>query len=163
MALPLQNIVKRAADLAWSVFAELTRLGTYKHISGYVYDAATGVNTTTVQSANVTMLITLYQSSEVDGANVKYGDEKVLVRASEMTSITDAVPGDWIESDGKRFDVKAVLKDASQQIFIFQTRREVLDLTDTFTTFADWGDLSAATSSEDWGNLELHTSSEDWN
>jgi hypothetical protein len=164
-SIPIQSTIRRALDLLFSRLGELLRPGTYTRLTGYVTDLATGTTSTTYGTASVQMLIIAYQSRELDGSSIKYGDEKVLIRASELSAITNPAQDDWIiDATGNRRDIKAAFLDSSQQLWIFQTRRALPGPISGTTNSLDWGEIALqANSDEGWGDLSLATSSEDWN
>lgn len=87
-------------------------------------------------------------------APVVPGTENLLIRASELTSITAPGAGDYIveNATGLRRNVQASRLDLSEQFYVFQCLRSADE---------DWGDLTAHTVSEDFGDLTAATVFED--
>ena len=86
---------------------------------------------------------------------IQPGDDKLLVRASELTTIPSPAPGDYLveATSGQRRDVLAAKLDVTGLLWTLQTVRSLNE---------DWGDLTAVTVSADWGDLTAATESEDW-
>ena len=152
MALNLTKAFKSGLDILFTVAGELVRGATYYRPASF--SSATGQTSATEQTATVQMLVTNYHLS--DSANVAFqpGNEKALVRASELGAIGAPAAGDYlIESiTGQRRDVLGAHLDATGLLWTFQTLRSLNE---------DWGDLTAAAVSADWGDLTVATEFED--
>jgi hypothetical protein len=167
MSLDLQSISRRALAVAFGLAASLLRPVVFKKITGYTQNLSGSVTVTDIATAVCNALVVSYQSRDVDGSSIKYGDEKWIVRGSELSAISPLPSsGDWFEEFGRRVDIVAALLDATQQVWIFQVRKQVFDPTVTVSSSVDWG-ASLATgsfdSSEDFADLSLAFSGEDWN
>ena len=165
VALDLKLISKRAVSLAFRLAGQLLRPVVFKKVTGYIQNHSTGVTTRTISQAACNALVVHYQSRDVDGISIRYGDEKWIIQGSELETI-DPLPssGDWFEEFGQRVEILAALLDATQQVWIFQVRKQIFDPTTTIDNSVDWGVLpNGHTSSEDWGDLSLAFSGEDWN
>lgn len=163
MGLNITSISQKAIDTAFRLASQLLRAVVFKKIVGYSQNQTTGVTTTTISAAAVNALVVNYTTRDfTDG--IVYGDEKWIVKNSELTSISvRPASGDWFEYLGNRFDILNAILDASGNVWIFQVRRQIFVPTETITDSEDWGSLAAETSSEDWGDLTLYTSATDWN
>jgi hypothetical protein len=159
----IQNIVAANLNLAWSLLEDLVRPVVFYKITGYTQ--GDGVTETNLATASVNAISLAYQSRDIDGESIINGDEKWLVRASELSDISP-IPssGDWFEEVGIRHEILAANRDATQSIWTFQVRRQFLDPAAAADGSEDWGDivLGAATETEDWGSLSLYDSDEDW-
>jgi hypothetical protein len=162
--LDLKLISRKAVDLAFAVASQLLRPVVFKKITGYVYNIATGATATTVSTAVCNALVVHYQSRDVDGASIVYGDQKWLVKGSELEGISPLPSsGDWFEEFGIRYDIVNALQDATQQLWTFQVRRQFFDPTTTVENSEDWGSIATVASSfEAFGDLSLYTSRTDW-
>ncbi len=87
-------------------------------------------------------------------APVVPGTQNLLVRASELATISAPAAGDYITENatGLRRNVQASRLDPSGEFYVFQC----LPAGDE-----DWGDLTAHTVAEDFGDLTAPTSFED--
>lgn len=157
----ISRIISSNLDLAWNLLSELVRPVVFYKITGYTMNGAVGE--TRLATAAVDALVVSYQSRDVDGQSIVNGDEKWLVRNSDLASISPLpASGDWFQELGIRFDIIAALRDASHSVWTFQVRRQALDPAASADGSEDWGSLSAHTSTEDWGDLSLHDGETDW-
>lgn len=161
----LKSTVQRSVDLAFARFAELVKPATFKKVVGYATDPLTGLNVHVYATAEVGYLRLHFRSQDVDGVSIIYGDEKWLVKASELVTISpEPSSGDWFEVSGQKIDIRAALLDPTENLWTFHIRRTLPALTGgVFISVEDWGDLTAFTSDEGWGDLALADSSDDWN
>ena len=152
MALNLTKAFKSALDILFNVAGELVRGATYYRPASF--SSATGQTAATEQTATVQMLVTNYRVSDSPTVVFQPGNEKALVRASELTSITAPAAGDYLieTATGQRRDVLAARLDATGLLWTFQTVRSLHE---------DWGDLTTAALSADWGDLTAATEFED--
>ncbi len=153
MAVNITKAVKSALDVLFTVAGQLVRSATYYRPASF--SSATGQSVSAEQSVNVTALVAAYRPRELGTVVIQPGDDKVLVRASELAGIPSPAAGDYFieATTGQRRDVLAVKLDATGLLWTFQTARSLNE---------DWGDLVAATVSADWGDLTAPTESEDW-
>lgn len=152
MALNLTKAFKSALDILFNVAGELVRGATYYRPASF--SSATGQTAATEQTAAVQMLVTNYRVSDSPTVVFQPGNEKALVRASELVSITMPGAGDYLieTTTGQRRDVLAARLDATGLLWTFQTVR---------SNNEDWGDLTTAALSADWGDLTAATEFED--
>ena len=152
MALNLTKAFKSALDILFNVAGELVRGATYYRPASF--SSATGQTAATEQTATVQMLVTNYRVSDSPTVVFQPGNEKALVRASELTSITAPAAGDYLieTATGQRRDVLAARLDATGLLWTFQTVRSLHE---------DWGALTTAALSADWGDLTAATEFED--
>ena len=152
MALNLTKAFKSALDILFSVAGELVRGATYYRPASF--SSATGQTAATEQTAAVQMLVTNYRVSDSPTVVFQVGNEKALVRASELAAITAPGLGDYLieTATGQRRDVLAARLDATGLLWTFQTLRSLNE---------DWGDLTTAALSADWGDLTAATEFED--
>lgn len=169
MSVPVVTIARKSVDLAWSLIPDTLIYVRYIKITGYAVDPVLGTTSTETDSAEVWAVIAGYSASEIDGNNIKFGDERILIRAKDLEGyITDPAPGDTISLVGVLppvlREVQAAKLDAARSLWEFQTRRQLSDPSEEPDTQLDWGDLTTHNDSEDWGgSLVLHDSTEDWN
>jgi hypothetical protein len=160
----IKNTVEKSVEIAFRHFGELLKVATFKKITAYIPDPLTGATSTVISSAVVNYLPLHFSSRDVDGTTLIFGDEKWLVKASELESIA-LIPssGDWFEIGATRYDydVIAAVLDPTENLWTFQIRRNLPTPVGTVTQ-EDWGDLSLWTENEAWGNLALADSKENW-
>jgi hypothetical protein len=158
----IKSTVQRSVDLAFARFSELLKEATFKKITAYIPDPLTGATSTVISSAVVNYLPLHFSSRDVDGTTLIFGDEKWLIRASELATVA-LIPssGDWFEIGATRYDVIAAVLDPTENLWTFQIRRNLPTPLGTVTQ-EDWGDLSLWTENEAWGNLSKWDSRENW-
>ena len=150
--LGLKAIIGPNLDRAFDLVGEMVRdCVFYKTESS----AGTGLLTMAALSASVKALVGSYRSGDIDGTVVQVGDERLIVRAGELSSITSPGAGDYlIETvSGIRREVIAARLDATGSFWTVQARR---------ASGEDWGDLSTFTMNEDWEDLATATNFDEW-
>jgi hypothetical protein len=158
----IKSTVQKGVEIAFARFGELLKAAVFKKITAYIPDPLTGATSTVISSAVVNYLPLHFSSRDVDGTTLIFGDEKWLVKASELASIT-LIPssGDWFEIGVTRYDVIAAVLDPTENLWTFQIRRNLPTPGGTVTQ-ESWGDLSLWTENEAWGNLTKWDSRENW-
>ena len=153
MAINITKAFRSGLDILFNVAVELVRDATYFRPASF--SKATGLTTSVEQTAAVKALLTNYRPQELGTVVIQPGDDKVLIRAVELASITALAAGDYLveATTGQRRDVLAAKLDATGLLWTLQTVRSLNE---------DWGDLSAVTVSADWGDLAAATETEDW-
>ena len=151
-ALGLQALLKPQIDVAFDLGSEIVRDCIFYKTES---NEGTGLLSLAALSAPVKVLMTLYGRRDIDGLNILFGDEKLIVRASEMASITNPGAGDYLIEvlSGARHDVVTAHRDPTSTIWILQTRP---------VTGEDWGDLNPFSQSEDWSDLNAAVLFDDW-
>ena len=151
-AIGLKAIIGPNLDRAFDLAGELVRdCVFYKTESS----AGTGLMMMAALSAAVKALVGSYRSGDIDGTVVQVGDERPVIRAGELVSITSPGSGDYlIETvSGIRREVIAARLDPTGSFWTVQARR---------ATGEDWGDLAAFTASEEWDDLATANNFDDW-
>jgi hypothetical protein len=153
MSINITKAFKSGLDILFDVAVELVRDATYYRPASF--SKATGLTTSAEQTAAVKALKTNYRPQELGTVVIQPGDDKVLVRAAELTGITALAAGDYLveATTGQRRDVLAAKLDATGLLWTLQTARSLNE---------DWGDLSAVTASADFGDLSATTETEDY-
>ena len=118
----------RSENTAWSIVGGtqgVTVPASYKRRNegSDSYNPATGVATPSFTTDSVEALVLAYEAKDIDGDRIKVGDEKVLVRKSELITIAEPKEGDEIVWETITRDVVSVKSDPTGQLWIFQTRR----------------------------------------
>lgn len=151
-AIWLKAILGPNLDRAFDLAGEMVRdCVFYKTESS----GGTGLLTMAALSAAVKALVGSYRSGDIDGTVVQVGDERLVIRAGELASITAPGAGDYlIETlSGIRREVIAARLDPTGSFWTVQARR---------ATGEDWGDLSTFTMNEDWEDVAAATNFDDW-
>jgi hypothetical protein len=151
-AIGLKAIIGPNLDRAFDLAGEMVRdCVFYKTESS----AGTGLVTMAALSAAVKALVGSYRSGDIDGTVVQVGDERLVIRAGELVSITSPGSGDYlIETvSAIRREVIAARLDPTGSFWTVQARR---------ATGEDWGDLAAFTASEEWDDLATANNFDDW-
>ena len=165
MSFRIKSKVRVYVDLAFELFDDLVKSATFRKVTGYTIDPLSGSNVATYSTVNVGYIRTHFQSQDVDGSSILYGDERWIVKASQLSTVSpQPSSGDSFEADGKLFDIQTALLDSTENLWTFQVRRNLPDVVGGGALVSDdWGDLTGATSNEDWGDLSLHDLADDWN
>ena len=153
MSINITKAFRSGLDILFNVAVQLVRDAVYYRPASF--SKATGLTTATEQTAAVKALVTNYRPLELGTVVIQPGDDKVLVRAAELTAIPSPAVGDYLvdSSTGQRRDVLAAKLDATGLLWTLQTARSLNE---------DWGDLSAATLTADWGDLSAASETEDY-
>jgi len=145
MSLNLPTLTRRALAAVFRLGAPIVREAVFYRPMGF--NASTGWTVT----AEVTAACQFIGAHVLSGgylglAPVVPGTENLLIRASELVSISAPGRGDYIveNATGLRRNVEASRLDPSGQFHVFQCIRSADE---------DWGDLTAHTVAEDWGDL----------
>ena len=151
-AVRLQSHVASGVNLAFVVAAEVVRAGTFYKTES---SAGTGLLEVSALAAPVQAMVLKYHSGDIDGTVVQVGDEKLFIRASELSALPSPGVGDYVIEalSGLRREVMAARLDPTGSFWTMQTRRR---------DDSDWGDLGAVSLAEDWGDLSGATFFEDW-
>jgi len=153
MAINITKAFKSGLDILFTVASELVRDATYYRPASF--SPATGLTTATEQTASVKVLVANYRAQELGTVVIQPGDDKVLVRAAELTAIPSPAVGDYLveATSGQRRDVLAAKLDGTGSLWTLQTARSLNE---------DWGDLNAVTVSVDLGDLSPASETEDY-
>ena len=124
MGLPLKTLAGQVIGLGFSLASDIVLPCSYVQPSSAAYNAQTGVVTPTNVTKSVNAMILRIQRKEVDGTLVKFGDERLIIKATEMTGV---MPGsdDKITETGSGI-VRNVIdfdKDPTGTMFIIHCRR----------------------------------------
>lgn len=87
------------------------------------YSVATGAGTPNETTITVTAMLLRYKEKDIDGEKVRKGDEKILIRKTEMTGIAEPTTEDTIVFGGIVRYIIDVTRDATGQLYTFQTNR----------------------------------------
>jgi hypothetical protein len=145
-------VIERALARVFGL-SELVRAATYFRPTSF--SSSTGQVTANEVVAAVNVLLGQIPFVPLANMGLQLGDDKALVRASELSGITAPTPGDYLVEtvSGQRRDVLLARLDPTGELWIFHTRPSAHE---------DRGDLTTATVFEDGGDLAAHTSSEDY-
>ena len=146
----LQTSVSRIFNLG----PELVRACTYYRPASFA--PATGLSPVAESTAACSAFIAPFRPQELGTVSIQPGDEKVIIRAAELDSISSPAPGDYLV-ESQTLSVATLRPsprlDPSGLLWTFHCVRSLNQ---------DWGDLSAFTDSEDRGDVGLADDSDDW-
>jgi len=123
MAIDLNSLVPDMVDLGFDLADQIVVSATYTHTTSGGYDPATGGLTPVVQEPTVNVLEAVYKANEIDGDVVKIGDKKMIVRASELSTVTSVRLDDRITISGVIWQIVNFKFDPTETVYIFQVRR----------------------------------------
>lgn len=157
MSINVTGIVVSAVGTMFRLGSDLVRAATYVRPASF--NPANGQQTSAESSASCSIFVATYKAQEFGLVTIQPGDEKVYIRASELTSITDPVKGDYIIEtiSGLRRDVLNSRLDPTGTLWTFQTVRGLNEdwgeISVVHSTSEDRDDLTAVTTFDDWGTL----------
>lgn len=129
MSLPLGSIVGTVVNAAFDLAGEIVVSMTYTQHKAVAYDPATGevpIVTadpgSTVTPITVSAIVGGYSQRETDGQVIRVGDEKLLVKASELAAITPNVDDYFLAGSVKRL-VLGIALDPTRTLYTFHTRK----------------------------------------
>lgn len=97
--LALGSIARQVTGLAFDLAGEIVVSHIYRQAAAVTYDPATGSPTPTDAVATVGAIVGRYSHKETDGQKIRFGDEKCLVKASELGAIVPS-PDDYLAKLG---------------------------------------------------------------
>lgn len=123
----LAGITQGAVNTVFEVAGQITILGTYTRVGGAAdptYDTDSGVvNEQVTDFANVRAMVLPFNAREVDGETVRTGDEKLLIRTSDLPGLEDPARDDRFVVGEVRRDVISFMKDPTNKFWILHCRR----------------------------------------
>lgn len=154
----VNNLVRGGLAAMFGLGSQLVKAATYTRPA--TFSASTGLQTSAEITVNCSIFAVSIRPGEFGLVVVMPEDDRVFIRASELTGISSPNVGDYITEtvSGLRRDVVSLPKtDPTGQLWTFHTARGLNDdwgsVTIVATLFDDWGDLTAATSSDDRGAI----------
>lgn len=129
MSLPLGSIVGTVVNAAFDLAGEIVVAMTYTQHKAVSYNPATGevpIVTSdpgsTVTPIAVSAIVGGYSQKEIDGQTIRVGDERLLVKASELSAITPNVDDYFLAGSVKR-QVLHISLDPTGKLYTFHTRK----------------------------------------
>lgn len=120
----LAGITRTALAVGFDVGGQLLRPCVYHSVNNPAYDAATGVQTPDEDTVSVSPMVLAFKRKEIDGQIVRQGDERVLIRATEMGEVEPGEDDYLIETATSiRRDVRAVTFDPTRELYTLHVRR----------------------------------------
>ena len=146
------HILSRNMDRLFVIAAEIVRECVFYKTQS---SAGTGLLEPGALSSTIKMIAGAYRSGDIDGSSVQIGDERLIIRAKDLSLIPMPGPDDYLIETltGLRRNVIAARLDVTGTFWTIQARRSYGE---------DWGDLNFATLAEDWESLNEATLFEDW-
>ena len=104
------QIVRSAFGQGWEALGDLRQTVTIRRVSRGAYNPATGQTSDTVLSANVLVVLTSFEAELVDGTDIRVGDLRCLIRASDIAFRPEQ--GDTVElQNGQRWSIERATGD----------------------------------------------------
>ena len=121
-AIGLQALLKPQMDAAVALAGQIVRDCIFYKTES---NAGTGLLVMTALSASVKALVTLYGHRDIDGLSILFGDEKLIVRSAQLSTITNPGAGDYMLDvlTGVRWEVITAHQDPTATFWVFQCRR----------------------------------------
>lgn len=160
----ISDIVKSGLDDAFSIASDLTRSATYYRVTDYTWNSTTGALDPITTTKACSLFVLPYEPHQVNAIDILQGDERILIRSSELSGITPAAEDYIIESGGTRRNLKAVFLDPSTKLYEFQSRLETLETpqVQAGTVLIDFGNLNPHDEAEGYGSLAAFFDLDDW-
>ena len=127
MSLNLKKLAAKVENLAFDLASDLVQDAVYSQTTDPKYDAASGTEVSpTVPTANVSAMILQFAEKEIDGKDVKVGDERVLIRAVDFGALVPDLDDEMTGSvDHIKRQVLGVTLDGTKTLYTFHMRRVV--------------------------------------
>jgi hypothetical protein len=111
-SIPIPQLAVQQIGLLFAVYSQVVVAGTYTKAGG--------------GTVNVSMLVFPVNLALADGTIILPGDEKVLIQASELTSIANPAAGDTVTetASGVVRNVIVAQRDLTRQLWTFFARKE---------------------------------------
>lgn len=123
MGLPLKKLAAQMETLAFNLASDCVQSAVYSQTVDPKYDPATGQQASpTTATANVSAMILQFAAKEVDGVNIKKGDERVLIRAVDFGALLPDEDDEMLGADNIKRQVVAFTLDATKTLYTFQMR-----------------------------------------
>ena len=143
----INNILTQGIATIFALGGEIIKTAVYVRPAGLSsYSGNTAANEL---RASCNLLVASYQLQRPRTGDPQEVFERVFIRASELVSIPEPSPLDYIDESNSniRREVLSSIQDATGLLWIFETKRIYGN--------QDYGDLTVWTSQEDWGDLTL--------
>lgn len=116
----LRATLAKAVGSAFTALGDIVLSGTYRRTSS-TYNPATGANVVTNTDYTVPMVLTKYDSFEVDRQSVLSTDRKCIVRQAAM-SVTPNIATDKVIAESKTYNIIRVTQDPAAATYTLQLR-----------------------------------------
>ena len=115
--IPIAEIARQIVDVTFGLYAEVAVAATYKR--------AEGEPPVVTHSVPVTCLVMLVDVGSVDGTTIEPGDDLIWIRASELASVPEPQPGDYLieTGSGLRRDIVVAQEDLGFRVWRFHARK----------------------------------------
>lgn len=121
-------MVRQFVGLGFELAAEIVVECLYVQNAATDYDPQTGTNGATTLATTLDALVGQYSQKETDGQRVRAGDEKLLVKASELGAIVPEVDDYLVDGTVKR-QVVAIHLDPTGTLYTLQCRKQIIETT----------------------------------
>ena len=86
MAIDIKGLAKSAIGQGFALAAQIVSPFNYCQPAAQAYDTATGTMTGTPTKTAIKGMVLSFKASEIDGNNVKQGDQRILVEATQLAA-----------------------------------------------------------------------------
>lgn len=124
MKLPIVKLAAQMETLAFDLASDLVQSCLYSQTTDPKYDSTTGKQgaTATTATANVSAMVLQFSAKEVDGVNVKKGDERVLIRAVDFGALKPDQDDEMLGADNIKRQVIGFTLDGTKTLYTFHMR-----------------------------------------
>jgi hypothetical protein len=124
VSLNLKKLAAKVEKIAFDLASDLVQNAVYSQTTDPKYNATTGAEVSpTVPTANVSAMILQFDEKEIDGKEVKVGDERVLIRAVDFGALVPDLDDEMLGADNIKRQVIGVTLDATKTLYTFHMRR----------------------------------------
>lgn len=121
MSLDLKGISRSAVAIGFGIAAQLLTPMEYCQVITPDYNPETGQPGGAETKTKINPLLSAFSAKEIDGKEIQFGDEKAMVKATELSGIAPR-EGDTIKAGGKVRNVIAIRLDATGELYTFHVR-----------------------------------------
>jgi hypothetical protein len=114
-------IVASVVGTAWTVFDSVAVAAVYHRVTPAAYDPEAGDSPSVETTHPVKVLFGVFEHEEVDNKIVQSGDEKLLVRTTELA--LEPTKDDYlVKADGTRYDVELIRIEPTRNVWVLRGR-----------------------------------------
>ena len=118
----LKTIAASAVAKAFSVASSIVRTCTYRQASAPAYDASAGTVTPNNTDTTFNALFTHYTAKEGASPAMREGEQRVIVKRSELPGIAPA-QSDRIIDGGTTWEIVGISDDSTEPVWSFVVKR----------------------------------------
>lgn len=117
-------IAKNAVATAFRICESVTTDCVYHRVTPGAYDPSLGANADSETTKAIAPIFGVYAQKDVDGTNIRSGDKRIMIQASEMAAIGTPQSDDFITetASGERWDIIDISYDVTRCLWVIQGR-----------------------------------------